>query len=219
MPIFAQFSGDDFGRADSPSSKKDPGEKSLFKAALMSLAIPGTGEHYLGNNSSYILWSIESATWLTYIGFGIKGNMLEDEFRAYAVKHAGIDPKGKPDHFFTDISGYDSRYEYNYYELLFERDEAELYPETAEYFWNWDSDESRSHFYDLRENREQIKSNMRIVISVAALNRLASIINVLRIGTNETPELNKGFTLNARAYPSGIKGDRLKLGFTLTKNF
>lgn len=193
-------------------------DKSLVKAAVMSAVLPGTGERYLRHGSSYVFWTTETATWLTYIGFGIKQNMLEDEYKALASRYAGVDPKNKNDRFFTDVGSYDSRYEYNYFEHLFGRENARLYPETAEYFWQWDSDESRSEYYDIRKQREQLRSNMKIVLSVAAINRLASVINVLRIGSGKPADFG-GFSFNADARQAGINNDHLSIRFSLSKEF
>lgn len=62
--------------------------KSGKVAALLSLALPGAGELYLGApKRATIFLSVEAVTWLSYFRWRSKGNDLKADFRVYADQH------------------------------------------------------------------------------------------------------------------------------------
>lgn len=65
-----------------------PAAKSGKVAALMSLAVPGAGELYLGApKRAAAFMSLEALTWLGYFSWRSKGNDLKEEFRGFADQH------------------------------------------------------------------------------------------------------------------------------------
>ena len=62
--------------------------KSPFKAFVMSLAVPGLGEYYLGHKikaGSFL--AVDAVLWTGYFIYHGKGGDKEDEFKRYALDH------------------------------------------------------------------------------------------------------------------------------------
>ena len=190
--------------------------QSVAKAALMSLVLPGSGELYLGQNGrSYAFFAVEGAVWLTYAGFLTQSRMLEDEYKAYGASKAGMNPTGKKSDFFELLGQYDSRYEYNLYTALGQRSYANIYPETPDYFWEWETKDDRYHYDDLRVRSDRAMRNSTIVLAAAGINRLISVIDVIRIGTYGVKK-NKDFAISFNARPMG---ENLDMKIVLSRSF
>jgi len=186
MPIgllFAQAKENPFGRGESffeDDTKFERGP-SKWVAAGLSLLVPGAGELYLGDRrGAAIFLSAEGAIWSTAAGFYVHGNWRKEEYRNFAAINAGANPEGKDDEFFEDILHYSSRDSYNYWMHLIYRDEIPLYPETDEYFWEWESDEAWDEYGDIRASSERSFRNAKIVLGVGLINRVISLVHVLR---------------------------------------
>ncbi len=65
--------------------------KSPTKALLMSAALPGLGELYVGSPRGYIFMGVEAATWITYAAYHSSSNDKEDEMFSYADRHFSVD--------------------------------------------------------------------------------------------------------------------------------
>ena len=68
---------------------EDTGDGKSSKAAvLMSLALPGAGEFYLGaKKRAAIFLSLDAITWLGFFTWRDKGNNIKAEFRTYADQY------------------------------------------------------------------------------------------------------------------------------------
>ncbi|MGH8004214.1 MAG: hypothetical protein ACRECJ_05775 [Limisphaerales bacterium] len=68
--------------------EKGPKERSVAKAAALSLLVPGAGQFYVGDKVKAIpFFLVDVAGWATYFGFRSQGNKREDEYRAFADQH------------------------------------------------------------------------------------------------------------------------------------
>jgi hypothetical protein len=74
-----------------PQSMKEEAEdlepKSPTKALLMSAALPGLGELYVGSPRGFIFMGVEAATWITYAAYHSSSNDKEDEMFSFADQH------------------------------------------------------------------------------------------------------------------------------------
>jgi len=179
------------------------GGKSLIKAVALSALVPGTGEYYLEyKGRAYIFWGTDASIWLGYYGFSKWGNIKEEEYKAYAARYADALPENKDSRFFDNVALYDSRDDYNLYTLLSEGDRTFLYPETRDYYWMWQTNDNKNHFASLRSSSKTAKRNASILLAVAGLNRLASIVDVMRV--YYTPKSNEEhWRLGFDAVPDG----------------
>lgn len=67
---------------------KGPKQRSVAKAAVLSLLVPGAGQFYVGEKVRAIpFFLVDVAGWATYFGFRSQGNKREDEYRAFADQH------------------------------------------------------------------------------------------------------------------------------------
>ena len=175
-------SDDDFDFYDFPGSEdKVEGEKSRWKALGLSVILPGAGQYYTESRGKMIFFGgAEALIWSNFIGFRLYGNWKKEDYRGWAAIHAGVDVNNKPDSYFEALTYYDNIDIYNQLELLYERSEAELYPDTPEFYWNWDSDESRIHFRKLRNDSKTAYRRSLLFLGAALVNRVLSGIDAFR---------------------------------------
>ncbi|RKZ28331.1 hypothetical protein DRQ29_02075, partial [bacterium] len=81
--------------------------------------------------------------------------------------------------------------------------------ETPEWNWLWRDEDSRVRYYNLRTDSERAFRNFKLALGTAAINRLISIINVLRLSKG-----GAGWDISAFTYPDGENN----LGFSLKVN-
>ncbi|MCD6595816.1 hypothetical protein J7L68_09125 [bacterium] len=187
--------------------------KSIWKAVGFSLLIPGAGEMYLGAGKSGIPLTVADGFILSSGAyFAIKRNWLSSEYKTFAAKYACVSIDGKNDDFFRTIGLYPDRYTYNYIQRLYDRDEAITYPETPEWNWVWRDEDTQVRYYDLRTDSERAWRNFKIALGAAAVNRLISVINVIRLSRG-----GAGWNISACAYPD--KADGLGVSVELKLNF
>ena len=173
---------DDFDFYDFPESKdKVEGAKSKWKALGLSIVLPGAGQYYTESRGKMIFFGgAETLIWSNFVGFRLYGKWKKEDYIGWAATHAGVDVNGKPDSYFETLTYYDNIDIYNQLELLYERSKAELYPDTPEYYWNWDSDESRVHFRKLRNDSKSAYRRSLLFLGAALVNRVLSGIDAFR---------------------------------------
>ena len=203
------FRGDTFTEEDETRPQKNK-----WVAVGLSLLLPGSGEMYLGASKSGLpLMIADGGIWTFAAGFGVWGAWSESEYKSFAEKYGDVNVNGKDEEFFKLIALYDSRDTYNYYLLLTERRRSLLIPETPEWNWHWRSEEDQVKYYDLWTSSGRAWRNFRIVIGVAAVNRIISALNVLRIHRRGVPE----WDVSLKAYP--VEGERIGVSLTIGKQF
>ena len=151
--------------------------KSTTKAVLMSLALPGLGEWYAGRKSRAAgFFLTEAAIWATYAFFKHKQGWLEDDYINFAIQHAGADTEGKSDHYFDMLAFYDNRDEYNKNSLVYSRDNP-FFPETPDWDWQWESDDLRQQYRDIKNSSKSQGRNANFALGAALANRVISAID------------------------------------------
>ncbi|MBL7066913.1 MAG: hypothetical protein ISS29_03530 [Candidatus Marinimicrobia bacterium] len=156
---------------------------------LKSLILPGWGEHSLQyQKRGYVLNSTELGLWIGHAVLIFYGRSVEKDMKAYAATHAGIDPKGKDEYYFTDIGNYMNLYDYNDQKLRY-RQFANLYPETGDYFWAWDSEDSREKFDQKRIDSQKAFHAASFALGGLIINRIISMIDIIALTKDrlETP--------------------------------
>lgn len=168
------------------------GRKSVALAALYSLLVPGMGEIYTGGFTSsgkYFLIA-EGALWLTFTVFEVYGNTLQTDSRSFAVANAGIDPSGKDDQFYVDISNFLNVYDYNEAQLR-DRELRQVYDPAAGYAWQWNSDASRQLYRDQRISSVNMFNNEKFIVAAVIVNHVLSAINAGRTAVLHNREIDR----------------------------
>lgn len=161
--------------------QSEVGEKSKWKALGLSLLVPGAGQYYSGSKGRMkIFGSAEVFVWSGFFGLRAYGSWKKEDFKSWAAFRAGADVSDKSDEYFEKLTYYDNLDEYNQLELLYEGSRAVLFPSTPEFYWNWDSDESRSVYRDLRNQSKNAYRRSLLVLGAAVVNRILSGIDAYR---------------------------------------
>ncbi len=85
---FSPFSMDSAQELVPGTEEKGPKQRSVAKAAVLSLLVPGAGQFYVGDKLKAVpFFLVDVAGWATYFGFRSQGNKREDEYRVYADQH------------------------------------------------------------------------------------------------------------------------------------
>ena len=156
-----------------------PLTKSKGKAFLLSLVVPGLGEHYAqaSHKTKYFLAS-EALLWLSYGGFVTYKDWKEEDYRTYAASHAQVDLDGKSSSYFIDVGNYDNIDDYNA-EQLRNRNLPKYYYDTETYYWNWENEAHRQKFDDLRIAADTAHNRSQFVIGAIIANHLISAIDAV----------------------------------------
>ncbi|MBN1894497.1 hypothetical protein JW906_08375 [bacterium] len=190
-----QYTGDvPAGRSESPS-------KAI--ALLLSLVLPGAGEYYAGSpKRAAVFLGAEAALWTVFYSFRTYGNWRRNDYRLFAAAHAGVQGTGKGYDYYVDLEGYNSLREYNE-DMLRQRDLAALYPETAEYNWQWDSGSNRDRYRSLRLSSDRAYSRATIVIAGVVINHIVSSIDAARLVHRQQGSASGAWRFYAAGLPEG----------------
>ncbi len=218
-----------FDKADNPENInsgpgfKISGPKSKSKAVLLSVLVPGAGQYYLGEKArGEIFMGVELLTWVGFAVFQHSASWKKDAYIDYAVLHAGIDPDGKDDEFYKNVSFYDSREQYNESGRIIDP-RGPYYDVNASTYWYWDETDNRNVFRDLRNDSKSDYRKTTFLLGVAVLNRVLSGIDTFRIARklqgrsgslSVVDETKIKFDFDANPF-----GSNPKVGFTLSKKF
>lgn len=157
-----------------------PVKKVFFK----SLLCPAWGMKSLQQKSRSTIYLLNDLALLSgYVGFFTRGNWKKQEYHVYAVEHAGIiNPNDKPTTFYRDLKFYQSVYEHNLYAG------TDVYRDTYTYYWEWESDEHKLHYKQIRNSSETAYQTAQFFIGGILLNHIIGAIDAVRISRRQTGE-------------------------------
>lgn len=219
LALESHLDDDDLGYYDYKDiTEKVEGQKSGWKALGLSILLPGAGQYYTESKGRMRFFGgIEAIIWSNFIGFRAYGKWKKEDYISWAATHAGADVNGKPDSYFETLTYYDNIDIYNQLELLYERSEAELYPDTPEYYWNWDSDLNRVLYRKLRNDSKTAYRRSLLFLGAALVNRVLAGIDAFRSAGsyNRRKEFSdNGWKLYCSAAGS-FTDDPVEIGVTL----
>ena len=168
--------------------------KSKWKALGLSLVLPGAGQYYTDRKDKAAFFgTIETLVWSGFFGLRVYGVWKKEDYKALAALHAGADVNNKDDLFFEKLTYYDNLQEFNQFELLYEGSRAQPFPDTPDYFWNWDSDDNRDYYRQLRNDSKTAFRRSLLFLGGAVANRLLSGIDAYRSASsfNNRDEFNE----------------------------
>jgi hypothetical protein len=156
-------------------------QKSVFGAFIMSLAVPGLGEAYIGETQyTRFFIATEVLGWGLYIANILQVESREEQYKNFASQHAGINQTSKDVQFWIDIGKFDSIYDHNE-ERRRQRDVDAIYAESVQNFWAWDKDANRQFYEWQRIRAREIERREVFFIGGIVLNHVVSAINALRL--------------------------------------
>jgi len=202
--------------AEEPYAVVDiPGWKSEGGAAAMSLAVPGTGQLYVGSKRGYVYLGVEAVALLSYAAFQAKSEDKRDEYHAFVG-----DPNATDSRFsFDRLAGQISAEEMSRLQTIYDRDKAEFYQAVtlqAQYAPGWADPNERFDAQVISEDadKERKRSNFGLYTLVA--NHLVSAIDALNLARFNNFALRENMTLKLKLRPSLRHGS---YAFTLTQKF
>ncbi|MCE5249495.1 ERO1 family protein [bacterium] len=150
-----------------------------MKAFLMSFAVPGLAQYYQGSGGyAKLFFTTELAIWSGYYYNHMMKNARAQDYYAYAVLHAGVNPSGAGTSYLNAIGAYNSSFDYNGY--MHQRStEPVLY--SGSKAWNWDAEENRLRFRNLRERELDYENNLKYCIAGAVLNHFISGLHASKL--------------------------------------
>ncbi|MCP9290204.1 hypothetical protein [Gracilimonas sediminicola] len=167
-----------------------PSPKGAF---FRSLVVPGWGHYYAENDNwnrgKYHLAG-EVVLVLSYFGLDARANYLEQDYFTFAEARANTDLSGKSRDFIIAVGNYDNLAAYNDAQLR-TRNWDQVFPESSEYQWNWESTQHRFQYQDARERVERNRSQLPTLVALMVANRLVSGISAFihaRDLVDNTPE-------------------------------
>ncbi|MDX1619275.1 MAG: hypothetical protein R3224_10860 [Balneolaceae bacterium] len=148
-------------------------------AFLRSLAVPGWGHYYVNpgdwTRGQYHLAG-EAALVLSYFGFRLHSNNLEQNWFTYARMEAGVDIKGRDRSFQLAVGDFNKLEAYNELQER-ARNWDRFIADTPENRWHWRSDRDREWYADLRERFERIDQQLPALLSLMVVNRVVSAVS------------------------------------------
>lgn len=184
------------------SAKADPvaptviRKKSMWKAAALSLALPGAGEYYLGNKrKAKAFFAVEAATWTGFAAFKIYSHWKKDDLIKYAREHAGADLVGRNEEYLDLVGFYTSTREYNTLGRVGDPERPYL-DESPTNYWQWQSEDERSVYRNLKNRSREANRRSQFMIGLAVLNRIVSVIDAVRDARRQERALDDSFSVS-----------------------
>ncbi|HQP68894.1 MAG TPA: hypothetical protein PLK90_00690 [Clostridiales bacterium] len=163
---------DRYGRTSKTKSKESDG----FSYFWRSLLIPGWGEYKLGlKKEAGMFFAADLILIGTAAGLNYYSGLRTDEYKDYAELYAGVNPSGKSESYWIHISNYDNTQQYNEQKNV-SRYFIERY-ENEKDLWNWESDERRDRYNDIRVSAENADTWFYYTAGGIALNHFLSALN------------------------------------------
>jgi hypothetical protein len=186
-------------------SYESTSHKSGGLAMLYSLLLPGMGELYADSYSSGKYFTIaEGALWITYFGMSSYSGWQKDRYHAYAASSGGVNITNKNADFYATIGDYTDIKQYNDTQAL-NGDFNKMYNVDRNY-WKWNTNEDRKTYRNMWISSEQTHNDLRFVVGAMILNRIASMINAVRLvsayNKRQSAEMSWNVSVGLRNQPN-----------------
>jgi hypothetical protein len=168
-------------------------KKSVKKAFLLSLVLPGAGEGYIGHDhQSRGFLSAEGVIWGVALFSKLQGEIWKHDYISFAAQTAGSNPDRTDDFYYQNIYEWPNSYWYNENQW---REARELYPydpAAQEAYvsgklygendaWEWGNYEEWYKFRNLRVKSRNALHRISYALGAAVLNRMLSSVNAARL--------------------------------------
>lgn len=181
-----------------------PNQRTAF---LKSLVLPGWGHYYVDRNNwnrgKYHLGA-DILVVLSFFGLNIHSNNLQQNWYSYARDEAGIDIENRSREIQLAVGDFNSLSDYNDYQLR-TRNWDQLLEDRPENRWNWQSDELRGEYNDIRNRFENIDQQLPALIGLMVVNRVVSAISAYnRAGKVQAKNTDTALYFSRHAVGTGI---------------
>jgi len=218
--------GDDKQAADPGIRGEDTNGKktvSKTKAVLLSLLVPGAGHMYAdAGGRGEIFMGTEVAIWVGYIAFNTYGHWKEDDYVRYATRYAAIDPAGKDDEFYRNLTFYDDRDEYDKSGRIIDPS-SPYYAPNSGYDWYWESETKREEYRSMRNASKTAFRKATFMIGVAVFNRILSGIDAFRVAQKKSSEMADDTFFGVKNVDVDLKGNPFghnpRVGIEISRRF
>lgn len=195
-------------------------KKSPSTAFLLSLALPGTGQLYSGDKTkAKVFLGAEVVWWGSFWLFRTLGDWKEEDYKNFAATHAGVNPDGKSEDFYSNLSFYNTRDEYNQFTRLFNGPSQPVYPEDDFWNWEWENSGARFQYRDIRNQSKTYYRRALYSVGAAILSRIVSGLDAAKTAK----KYNQKKALEQAGWEIQPKLDLAKSGIkwqlTFRKNF
>lgn len=166
--LIARDGTSDVGSAPSPMA-------ALFR----SLVVPGWGHYYADSGNwrrGQLHLGAEVVLLASYLGIYRQSYVLEKNMYTHASAYSGTDIRAQDREFELAVGGYRSLADYNDYQER-TRNLDRLFPDEPAYRWEWESDELRREYLDLRSRRDDLDQQLPALVALMVANRVISGIS------------------------------------------
>ncbi len=185
---FAQEFSLNLRQSEDGTGETEDFSPSANKNVLFSLLLPGAGQWNMGySGRGKFFLGTDFLLWVSFFGSQAYAGVIRDNYQSFAAVHAGTHNPDKNDQYWIDVGSSDNLYSHNTAKLR-DRNVKGLYPETDQYYWQWDSDDSRKTYNNLRVREHDWENRATFVIGALILNRVVSAVDVIRIIRKEKRE-------------------------------
>ena len=170
---------------DMASAQEEPDPRNAF---LRSMVLPGWGHHYVDRNDwgrGQAHLAAEAIFIASYVGLSVRTGYLEDHFTTLSNLRAGVDIRNKDRSFILAMGEFNSLEEYNDHQLR-TRNWNRLIEDVPENRWQWDSENDRRDFSELRSNRDRLRNQLPALAGLMVVNRVISGISAYNRARNRT---------------------------------
>ena len=163
--------------------------KSMGKALVLSLVLPGAGQHYLGHHArARTMYVTEAGVWTAFAYFRVQGNNRKDSYEEIAERFAGVEGEQDED-YYKALSYYVSSDEYNIdvmrearFRYPYDREKQLEYFEANGFFgddmWEWDSLDRQRDFRNTRTASKESYRRAVLTTGFAVLSRVVSMVDI-----------------------------------------
>ena len=157
--------------------------KSIGKAFLMNLAIPGAGHLYAGQKRGLVNMGFEGVAWAAYLFYHDLGKSKEKDFEGYADQHWDYD------RWLTLNPQYRNSPEDSLIVYFRDHNRQQYYEDIGKlnhYWGGWTSDDDRNFYRGMRQHSNNFLKNANTAVAGAFVNRIVSAVDVLRMMRNKS---------------------------------
>jgi hypothetical protein len=179
---------------ESPTTEAARPRKSMWKAALLSAAMPGAGEYYLGHKSkARVFFAAEAVSWAGFAAYKVYSHWKKDDLIRFANERASANLDGKSDDFFDLVGYYTSVRDYNTFGRVFDPQRPYLDENSSDY-WQWQSDHDRQVYRSLKNAGREANRRSKFMIGAAIINRIVSVIDAVRDARRQDRKIEDSFS-------------------------
>jgi len=155
-------------------------------AFIRSMIMPGWGHYYADKdnwNRGKIHLGAEAAFIASYFGLLTRASNLEERYITLASLKAGVQIQNRNRAFQLAIGDHSNLNDYNDVQLR-SRNWNRLLEDSVENYWNWQTEDDRIRYNQLRSDRDRVKNQLPGVLGLMAVNRVVSAISAYNHARN-----------------------------------